>query len=573
MRIESPLFTALYHNTLDSNHRFHTVLLVTLVIKEWLGRPRILLRCGAMGCVRCIGMTSLLLMVWLLFPVTVDASPERIFIRDYRIRGAHSLTRTEIEEAVYPYLGPGRTKDDVEKARSALEKEYQAKGYPTVSVQIPSQPWQDGSILLEVTEASVGRLRVHGARYFLPSQIKAMAPSVAEGKVPNFNEVTHDIIALNQYADERVTPALRPGVMPGTVDIDLDVKDTFPLHGSLELNNRYSPNTSELRLDGALSYNNLWQLGHSLGGSFQLSPEDPNQVKVFSGYYLARVPEMNWLSLSIEGTKQDSNVSTIGDLAVAGRGEVIGIVAAFVLPSGKEFSNTLTLGVDYKHNEQAVTVGGTTNNATQTSYYYFPVSATYSATWMAQTNQTDLNIGPTVSFRGLGSSPSAFEESRYKSEGNFIYLRGDLSHTHALPEGCQLYGKIQGQIADQPLVSAEQFGGGGLGTVRGYIEGEVFGDDAICGSVELRSPSLFDFFGNKASDWRVYVFAEGGRLWILDPLPEQQSRFDLASFGVGSRIHFLDHYNGSIDLGVPLISQAQTSAYALVLTFRVWVAL
>ena len=71
------------------------------------------------------------------------------------------MTRTEIEEAVYPYLGPGRTKDDVEKARSALEREYQAKGYQTVSVQIPSQPWQDGSIILEVTEApEIGRAHV-----------------------------------------------------------------------------------------------------------------------------------------------------------------------------------------------------------------------------------------------------------------------------------------------------------------------------------------------------------------------------------------------------------------------------
>jgi len=73
----------------------------------------------------------------------------------------------------------------VEKAASCFGKGYQAKGFQTVSVQIPAQPWQDGSILLEVTEAPVGRLRVHGAQYFLPNEIKAMAPSLAEGKVIN----------------------------------------------------------------------------------------------------------------------------------------------------------------------------------------------------------------------------------------------------------------------------------------------------------------------------------------------------------------------------------------------------
>ena len=507
---------------------------------------------------------------WFIYPITSEASLQRIFIQEYQIKGAHQLTRTEIEEAVYPYLGPGRTKDDVEKARSALEKEYQAKGYQTVSVQIPAQPWKDGSIILEVTEAPVGRLRVHGARYFLPSQIKAMAPSLAEGRVINFNDVNRDIVALNQLSDQRVTPSLRPGVTPGTVDIDLDVKDTFPLHGSLELNNRYSANTSHLRLDGAVSYDNLWQLGHSIGGSFQLSPENVDQVQVYSGYYLARFPEISWLSLALQGTKQDSAVSTIGDLAVAGRGEVIGLRSIIVLPGGKEVSQTLALGFDYKHNEQVVSVGGSPTNATQTSYHYFPFSVTYSATRMTKADQTELNFGPTVSFRGLGSDASAFEKSRFRSNGNFAYLRGDLAHTHELSGGLQLYGKLQGQLADQPLVSAEQFGGGGLGTARGYLEGEVFGDDAIFGTVELRSPSLFNFVGNKTSDWRVYVFAEGGRLTILNPLPQQTSGYDLASVGVGSRIGLTDHFNGSIDLGVPLVSQSQTIAYHPGLTFRLW---
>jgi hemolysin activation/secretion protein len=520
-------------------------------------------------------MAPVSFMVWFTYAAISEASSPRIFIQEYQVKGAHQLARTEIEEAVYPYLGPGRTKEDVEKARAALEKAYQAKGYQTVSVQIPTQPWQDGSIILEVTEAPVERLRVNGSRYFLPSQIRAMAPSLAEGRVINFNEVNRDIVSLNQYSDLRVTPTLRPGAMPGTVDIDLGVKDTFPLHWGLELNNRYSANTSELRLDGSLSYNNLWQLGHSIGGSFQLSPEDPSEVKVFSGYYVARLPAMNWLSVSLQGTKQDSDVSTIGDLAVAGRGEVIGRLATIILPGGREFSQTLNLGFDYKHSDQNVAPGGgqakSPTNTTQTSYYYFPFSATYSAAWVAKTNQTELNIGPVISFRGLGSDPSAFESSRFGSEGNFAYLRGDLSHTHELPVRFEAYAKIQGQVADQPLVSAEQFGGGGLGTARGYLEGEEFGDDAVFGEAELRSPPLSALFGKQASDWRIYAFAEGGRLVVLQPLPQQTSVFDLADFGIGSRIRIQDHFNGSLDLGVPLISQAATDAYHLHLTFRLWV--
>jgi len=510
--------------------------------------------------------------VWLIGSIQTQASTPRIFIDEYQIKGARQLPKMEIEAAVYPYLGPSRSQDDVEQARAALEKAYQSKGYQTVSVQIPPQPWRDGSIVLEVSEVPVGQLRVHGARYFLPSQIRAQAPSIAEGKVINFNEVNRDIIALNQPADQRVTPALRPGVTPGTVDIDLDVKDTLPLHGSLELNNRYSPNTSELRLDGALSYANLWQLGHSIGGSFQLSPEDINQVQVYSGYYLARIPGLSGWSLMLQGTKQNSAVSTLGRLDVAGGGDTIGLQSILVLPGDKDFSQTLSVGLDYKSNGQNITLTGQPIT-TRTGYHYFPLSVTYSATWQEKNHQTEFNIGPAFSFRGLGSRADLFGATRTNCDGSYVDLRGDLSHTHEIPAGFQLFGKIQGQVASRPLVSGEQFGGGGLGTVRGYLEGEVFGDNAILGRGELRSPSLGNLIGNKAADWRVYVFAEGGRLWILEPLPQQQSRFDLASVGAGSGIHLWNHCNGSLDLGIPLLNHSPTSAYDLLLTFRVWIEL
>ena len=62
-----------------------------------------------------------------------------LFIKEYRVRGNHRLSRSEVEEAVYPYLGPGRGAGDVEQARSSLEKLIQSKGFQTIAVQIPAQ--------------------------------------------------------------------------------------------------------------------------------------------------------------------------------------------------------------------------------------------------------------------------------------------------------------------------------------------------------------------------------------------------------------------------------------------------
>lgn len=499
-------------------------------------------------------------------------TPSALYIAEYRVIGAHKLSPEEVEEAVYPYLGPGRTSEDVDQARAALEKAYQNKGYQTVSVRIPPQQVRGGIVVLQVVEGTVGRLRVRGARYFSPEQIKNSAPSLAEGTVPDFNRVAKDIVALNQLADLKVTPTLQAGVDPNTVDVNLNVKDTLPLHGSLEFNNRYSPNTTPDRLNGVISYNNLWQLGHSVGFSFQIAPQKLQDAEIFSGYYLARIPHLDWLSFILQATKQNSNVSTLGGGAVAGRGEDIGFRAVIGLPPGKDFFHSLSLGIDYKHFDQGVNLG---TGRIETPVTYYPWNANYSATWLKKGSETDLNAGVTFNLRGMGSSETQFDNARFDATGSFIYFRGDLSETLDLPLGFQLFGKVQGQVADQPLVNYEQFAGGGLATVRGYLEAEELGDNAVFGSVELRSPSLFSLFGRnwfsgKGNEWRIYAFFEGGRLTLLDPLPEETSRFDLASYGFGSRLKLENFLNGSIDAGVPLIPGPNTALHEVRVTFRLW---
>jgi hemolysin activation/secretion protein len=507
-------------------------------------------------------------------PNTAPATPQpTIYIREYRVTGTKVLPPIEVERAVYPFLGPMRTTDDVEQARQALEKAYRDKGYQTVTVEIPAQRPRRGVIVMQVTENKVGRLRVNGARWFLPDQIRRHAPSLAPGVVPNFDDVTRDIIALNQLGDRRVTPVLQQGVEPGTVDIELNVKDKFPLHGSVEINNRYSPNTTPLRLNGSISYNNLWQLGHSVGFSGQVAPERQEDALVYSGYYLFRAPSWQHFSLILQGTKQDSNVSTLGGAAVAGRGEIAGLRAMITLPARPKFFHSVSFGFDYKHFDENVAVGADTF---VTPIEYWPFTVSYGASWNRDKSFSELNLAMNFHARGMGSEPVEFDNKRYNADGSYLYARGDVSHTQDLPGGFQAYAKAQGQITGEALINSEQFAGGGLATARGYLESEALGDNALFGTVELRSPSIFGRSKNKEDgtavphEWRVYGFLEGGRLTINDPLPEQIDRNDLASWGFGSRMRLFGHLNGSVDVSFPLIDANPTLQDDMFVSFRAW---
>lgn len=507
------------------------------------------------------------------------AETVRFDIDEYRVEGAEALPDIEVEEAVYPYLGPNRTPEDVEKARAALEKAYHAKGLQTVTVSVPQQNALRGFVVLKVAENKVGRLRVKGSRYYDLDVVKENAGSLREGKLPNFKEVTKDIVALNAWPDRRVTPSLRAGVTPGTVDVDLNVEDKHPVHASLELNNRQSPNTTPLRLNASVRYENLWQRGHSLSFSYQVAPMRQKDAEVFSGSYLART-DYEWLNILVYGLTSSSSVATVGGANVVGPGQVIGTRGVITLPNKGELFHTLSLGFDYKRFEQTLSLE---TQAFSSPVAYVPIVGSYGASLQGDGRLTQFNATVLGGTRGLGSDPYQFDAKRYKATGSFFIVRADVSHTQDIWAGAQVFVKVQGQLADQPLVSSEQFSLGGLDTVRGYLESEALGDYGGAGTIELRTPNLATYLEqtldngagqtakfNAFTDWRLFAFADAGRTRIKSPLIEQQQQFDMASFGFGSRMRAMQYLNAMVLVGLPLIGQQETIAWDPRISFRLW---
>jgi hemolysin activation/secretion protein len=490
----------------------------------------------------------------------------RFLIQEFRVEGVHTLKSGEIEEAVYPFLGPERTADDVERARVAIEALYRAKGYQATFVQVPAQDAANGVVAINVTEGVISRTRVRGSRYSSPTQLKQDVPSLAEGQPLNFNHIARELARLNQVPERQITPEIKAGAEPGSLEVDLKVEEAKPpLAANVELNNRNSANTSSLRLNAGASYGNLWQRGHTLGFSYQTAPEQPADSKVMSGYYLFRPAGVENLTLQLLATKQESDVSTLGGSAVAGRGTTLGTRAIFALPGDESFYHTLAAGLDHKQLDQDLVTGTSVSRA---PVQYYAVSFNYSATWLTATGSTEFNLTPTLSLRGQGSDDTDFGTRRNGASGSFAYLRGELARTQQLPFGFDLYLRGQAQVAGQPLIDSEQFSGGGLDTVRGYFESEVAGDDAVAGTVELRSPPLLPLFkATKLGDWRVHGFVDASQLVIQQPLPAQTARFNLIGAGFGTRLKLKDHFTGSLDAGWPLLDEGQTTAGELRVNF------
>lgn len=497
----------------------------------------------------------------LLAAATAADEETQLWIREYRVQGARTLPAAVVEAAVYPFLGRARDAADVEQARAALESAYHEAGFKAVTVEVPPQSGAGGVVFLRVSENPVGRLRVRGARWNSPRALTDAAPELREGTVLDFADVQRAVVRLNQRRELRVTPEVKPGSETGTLDVDLRVEDHLPLHGSLEVNNRYNEGTTPVRLNAAVSYENLWQRGHGVGGAWQLAPERPADASVWSAWYLARFRDIDWLTLLLQGTRQNSDVSTLGGLAVAGRGSVLGFRLVAALPDTERLQHSLSVGADWKRFDEDIVLAG---DRTSLPIRYVSPVAGYSAAWTGEASRTELNLALGAGLRGSGSGTAAFDAKRFAATGSWLHLRGDAEHVRELPRGFQAVSGIRGQLSGDSLVNNEQFSAGGPGTVRGYLESSALADRALLGSFEVRSPDLL----RGDSEWRLHAFIEGGRLRLNEPLPEQQDAFDLLGVGMGSTFRAGEAVAADIDFALPLRDAGPTTAGDWFLSFR-----
>lgn len=499
----------------------------------------------------------MLLAAGLTFPAWSAESPEsakqdnRFDILEYQVAGNTVLPVQAIETAVYPFLGPQRVFSDAEAARVALEKAYQDAGYLSVSVNLPEQKVSGGVVRLQVVEGQVERLRVSGACYYALGEIKAVTPELAEGKVPYFPEVQKQLAAVNRTAERKVTPLLRPGRSPGKLEVDLKVEDQPPVSGNIEINNKQSPSTSELRLEASLRYENLFQKQHSASLNYVLSPQETDEVNVISGFY--SVPLARSRSLTLYAVHSESNVIS-SDSTVVGSGNVFGLRYARPLPvlgTGSGFFHSLVAGFDYKDFAETQDTLGADQKVSPVSY--LPFSAQYTAGKTFAGGSWVGNLNFVFNLRGLldqevdcvGVTEDQFACRRFGAQSDFSYLRGDLTYSRSW-SNWQGQLKFAFQAADQPLISNEQFIAGGADTVRGYPEGEAAGDYGWRLGLEAKSPALLT-----TGSGQLYgiAFVEGASLSLKEPLPGQTSQFTLASAGIGLRLDGSKGLQFGMDLG------------------------
>ncbi|KAF0219909.1 MAG: polypeptide-transport-associated domain-containing [Geobacteraceae bacterium] len=491
-------------------------------------------------------------------------------ITAFKLEGTTLFPVQRLLDLLDDLVGTGRTAADVEKARDILEKHYHEEGYPTVLVNIPEQSVENGVIRLQVIESKVSVTRVTGNRHFSTELILDKLPSIAPGAILYAPNVQKEINKVNRNPDLKVIPSMAPGKELGTVDVELKAEDRLPFHGSLEFNNRNSHDTTPLRLNLSAHYDNLWGKEHSFSLQYQASPQKLKEVEVVSGSYMLPAPWDKDTSLIVYSVYSNSN-TTFGDaFNTIGKGDIVGGRYVIPFPPYEAYNHSAVLGFDYKHFRENTGQTGVPEGTTSSPVEYLPLSLAYSGSLPDSTGITLFNAAFNMAFRGMVVRQQNFEEKRFKARGNYFYTTLGVERRQKLPGGAALGVKLDGQIADQPLISNEQYAAGGMDSVRGYKESELMGDNTFHGILELSAPDLAPLFGLRERFLLTpYTFYDFAALFVKDPLPGQEDAMNLQGTGVGIRGYLFRDVEFQLDWAFALSDTAKTKTGDNQLYFKV----
>ncbi len=152
--------------------------------------------------------------------------------------------------------------------------------------------------------------------------------------------------------------------------------------------------------------------------------------------------------------------------------------------------------------------------------HYLPLSLNYNAGWRTGNSTIALGLGVTGNPWYSGSSSNyqgAVNSTR--ASGYWATVTPRFSWQFPTYPGWLATVRADGQWASEPLLSNEQFGAGGVNSVRGYREGDVFGDTGWHATLQQDTPShvVGIVYGNTPLLVRGSLYMDYARVYLLDP--------------------------------------------------------
>ena len=408
-------------------------------------------------------------------------------INGFELTGENPLRSEDSARVLAAFIGPNATLATLQQASAALEAELKAKGFALYRVVLPPQE-VGAKVSLKIVRFVIGKITVEGQVHYSEANIRASLPELRVGETPNFRTLAVQTAIANENPGKQVQVALKESDEADKIDAKLLVKESNPWNFSASLSNMGTDATGQDRLALVGGNSNLFDLDHQFSGAYTTSVQRISDVKQLGLNYRIPLYRQGGV-IGLSYTNSDV-VGSFGTFSSTGAGQTYGLNYSYYLPPDGGRRSYVTVGLDEKRFNVAQING--VADPLKSDRSSRPLSLAYTARVESDTAVWGYSTELALNLAG-GSTNSL---AAYQSEDvritnvNWKALRGGANYMSSLPSGWLWSVRGQFQYSADALISGEQFGLGGVSSVRGTDERALAGDSGLSTSFELTSAEL-----------------------------------------------------------------------------------
>ncbi|NJP10711.1 MAG: ShlB/FhaC/HecB family hemolysin secretion/activation protein [Leptolyngbyaceae cyanobacterium RU_5_1] len=484
----------------------------------------------------------------------IDA-PQKIRVKGFQVTGSTVFSQQELVGAIVQSLFKGEpippagreiSLADLFQVRSAITELYTSRGYITSGAYIPAQRLEEGVIEVRVLEGSLEDIRVTGTQKLEPGYVSSRI-GIATRAPLNRDRLLEalQLLQLNPLI-ANISAELSAGSRPGTSLLDVKVTEADSSFMQLTFDNGRSPSVGTIRRQ--VSGTELNTLGYGDAISLAFTNTDGSNALDFS-YTLPVSPYNTTINFSAGLSASDVIEEPFDILDIHSESNYLELTGRHPLiqTPTQDLALGLTLGrrstrTRFIEDLPFPSPGADDEGRTKVSVLRFFQEWTQRSSTSVFAVRSQFNFGVPIFNASQNDDPP---------DSNFFSWRSQAQWVRLLAPDTLLLVRGDLQLADRPILPVEQFGLGGLLSIRGYRQDLLLTDNGLFGSVEVRIPVLR--LPKQQALFQFTPFVDFGRAWNNADSPDPDPG-TLASLGFGLRLQISNNFTARMDFGFPLVS-------------------
>ncbi|HBR68284.1 MAG TPA: ShlB/FhaC/HecB family hemolysin secretion/activation protein [Rhodospirillaceae bacterium] len=478
-------------------------------------------------------------------------------LRSVQLDGVTVYSESDLAPAYQDQIGQTISLAEVYAIAGALTSKYRNDGYILTQVVVPPQTIEGGAVRLQVVEGFVGNVGVQGEENAQAAAlINKYAGQIQTGGALNVRDLERWLLLINDLPGVEARSVLSPSkTQAGAADLRV-ILERDPWDAMVSIDNYGSRFLGPIQVAGAASANSYFGNNERITGQVVLAPELGVDSRFFElGYFAASYEQPIWnrgTVIEVLGSHTNTRPGhSLAEFDVEGRSNFASVKVTHPVIRSRTTNLYANLGFDARNVNSKNNIEDTRRDRIRAIRAGGRVEILDTLLGLLGVGINTANVEVSRGVDILGASDKGENNlTRPQGDPTFTKVEGGLQRLQRLTSNVNLLLAGRGQYSANKLLSSEEFGIGGINSVRAYDPSEIIGEHGIEGKAEVQWNEPYPVEG--IENYQLFTFFDAGRIWDEDSTTNDLERESVTSAGFGVRADITTQTQAGAAVAFPL---------------------